>query len=275
MDYTSAALRGYGCNCGGDEIYNDAALRGYGDEIYNEAALRGYGKRPHLVKGSPEAKAFMARLRAMRTGKRGGGKKRGGIALGTIGAILGLAPTVISGARALYDAIKGKKGGRDIVNSLDERDQWIATHKPNGQWTSVLNSKGKETSAKYYAPYKTMEANDKARRKRLNAIPNWFMKIMEQMPPEEADELFSHYPSLVARIRAEVPRSSPEAVREYPIITPSRTESRSSSTRARKPSTRTRRNNEAAALRAALDPAALATLNELGSLGSRTRRRRQ
>lgn len=74
--YTNAALRGFG------ESYTDAALRGYG-ESYTDAALRGYGRGQgytaaalkgcgRLRKGSKEAKAYMAKLRAMRTkgGKR-------------------------------------------------------------------------------------------------------------------------------------------------------------------------------------------------------------
>ena len=176
--YTDAALRGYG-----DDMYTDAALRGYGDDMYTDAALRGYGKRSHLVKGSPEAKAYMAKLRAMRTGKRGGGKKRGGIALGTIGAILGLAPTVISGARALYDAIKGKKGGRDLVRTEDERRKWIRQHTYKDadgkrQWfeMSYPNKKGVKVSSKFYAPAKnpTPEKFEAAMERRLENIPEWF-----------------------------------------------------------------------------------------------------
>lgn len=71
--YTDAALRGMG----DFDSYTNAALRGMGDcdcgSSYTNAALRGMGKPKRLVKGSKEAKAYMARLRAMRgKGCRGG-----------------------------------------------------------------------------------------------------------------------------------------------------------------------------------------------------------
>lgn len=67
--YDDAALEGFGS-------YDDAALEGFGS--YDDAALEGFGnKRKHFVKGSPEAKAFMAKLRAMR-GKKSVRKARGG-----------------------------------------------------------------------------------------------------------------------------------------------------------------------------------------------------
>lgn len=53
--------------------YNYAALKGCGS--YNKAALKGFGK---FRKGSPEAKAYMAKLRAMRKNKCSGGKCKGG-----------------------------------------------------------------------------------------------------------------------------------------------------------------------------------------------------
>lgn len=112
--YTSAALRGCGCDCGGS---------------YTNAALRGMGK---LKKGSPEAKAFMARLRAMRASKSKGGKKlKGGIAFSTVAAALGLIPTAIKGAHAIYKWIKGsgmlksKKGGRALILDSSKRDAYI------------------------------------------------------------------------------------------------------------------------------------------------------
>lgn len=67
--YDDAALEGFGS-------YDDAALEGFGS--YDDAALEGFGKKKakHFVKGSPEAKAFMAKLRAMRG--KGVRKARGG-----------------------------------------------------------------------------------------------------------------------------------------------------------------------------------------------------
>ena len=125
--YTLAALRGLGME--GDDSYTSAALRGFGDESYTDAALRGMGK---FKKGSPEAKAFMARLRAMRATKSKGGKKlKGGIAFSTIAAALGLIPTAIKGAHAIYKWIKGsgmlksKKGGRALILDPFERSQYI------------------------------------------------------------------------------------------------------------------------------------------------------
>lgn len=118
--YTNAALEGFG-----DDTYTSAALRGFGDETYTSAALRGFGKRKtyttaalrgmgtrKLKKGSPEAKAYMARLRAMRgkgcgkrkcTGGRGGKKLRGGF--GVLSAI-GMIPTAIKAAKGIYNGIK-------------------------------------------------------------------------------------------------------------------------------------------------------------------------
>ena len=127
--YTSAALRGFG-----DESYTSAALRGCGcncDDSYTGAALRGMGK---FKKGSPEAKAFMARLRAMRASKSKGGKKlKGGIAFSTIATALGLIPTAIKGAHAIYKWIKGsgilknKKGGRALILDPMKRSDYIQT----------------------------------------------------------------------------------------------------------------------------------------------------
>lgn len=204
--YTDAALRGYG-----DDMYTDAALRGYGDDMYTDAALRGYGKRRHLVKGSPEAKAYMAKLRAMRTGKRGGGKKRGGIALGTIGAILGLAPTVISGARALYDAIKGKKGGRDIVSTEHERDKWIDDHSSmvNGKrvWEDIDNGAGKTVSARYYVPSKTIPSASERARIEMQRVKNATSKLgrraLAAAMSQKGDLLYlaAHYPDLKRKIK--------------------------------------------------------------------------
>lgn len=118
--YTNAALEGFG-----EDTYTSAALRGFGDETYTSAALRGFGKgksyttaalrgmgRRKLRKGSPEAKAYMARLRAMRgkgCGKRkrstgrGGKKLRGGF--GVLSAI-GMIPTAIKAAKGIYNGIK-------------------------------------------------------------------------------------------------------------------------------------------------------------------------
>ena len=78
--YTLAALQGFGsyddAALEGFGSYDDAALEGFGS--YDDAALEGFGKKKgkHFVKGSPEAKAFMAKLRAMRG--KGVRKARGG-----------------------------------------------------------------------------------------------------------------------------------------------------------------------------------------------------
>ena len=109
--YTDAALKGFG-----DESYTDAALKGFGDETYTNAALRGCGK---FKKGSAEAKAYMARIRAMRgkggspcrAGKR---KLKGGIALAAIGTALSMIPTAIRAAKGIYKGIKWLiRGGKD------------------------------------------------------------------------------------------------------------------------------------------------------------------
>lgn len=223
--YTDAALRGYG-----DDMYTDAALRGYGDDMYTDAALRGYGKRPHLVKGSPEAKAYMARLRAMRTGKRGGGKKRGGIALSTVGAILGLAPTVISGARALYDAIKGKKGGRDLVSTKYEREQWIDNHSSvvNGKrvWEDIDNGAGRTVSARYYAPSKTIPSSTERARIEAQRVKHATSKLgrraLAAAMKQKGDLLYlaAHYPDLRRKIK-EITAGIEETYNDDGIVTPS------------------------------------------------------
>lgn len=130
--YTSAALRGFG-----DEPYNSAALRGCGCDCggsYTNAALRGMGK---FKKGSPEAKAFMARLRAMRASKSRGGKKlKGGLAFSTIATALGLIPTAVDTARSIYnwikenkgkisDALNKKTGGRALILNPAKRSDYI------------------------------------------------------------------------------------------------------------------------------------------------------
>ena len=157
--YTLAALRGLGMD--GDDSYTSAALRGFGDESYTSAALRGCGcdcdERSYtgaalrgmgkFKKGSPEAKAFMARLRAMRGTKSKGGKKlKGGIAFSTIAPFLGLIPAAIKGAHAIYKWIKGsgmlksKKGGRALILDSAKRDEFIETlkHNPNGRSRAAM-----------------------------------------------------------------------------------------------------------------------------------------
>ena len=114
--YNSAALRGFG-----DESYNSAALRGFGEESYNSAALRGMGK---FKKGSPEAKAFMAKLRAMRK-KKGGKTLKGGLAFSTVAAALGLIPTAIKGAHEIYKWIKESRGGRAVFLNETARNNHI------------------------------------------------------------------------------------------------------------------------------------------------------
>lgn len=114
--YTLAALRGLGMEDGDDDF--EEYLN------YNDAALNGFGKIK-MVKGSPEARAYMARLRAMR-GKNRAGKKnlKGGIAFSTIAAALGLIPT----AYKIYHMIKGSgktKGGRALYLDTMKRDSYI------------------------------------------------------------------------------------------------------------------------------------------------------
>ena len=90
--YTNAALKGMGDfdsysnaaikGMGDFDSYSNAAVRGFGlcdcdSKSYSNAALMGMGKPKRLIKGTKEAKAYMAKLRAMR-GKGGccrGGKK--------------------------------------------------------------------------------------------------------------------------------------------------------------------------------------------------------
>lgn len=72
--YNKAALKGFGS-------YNKAALKGFGS--YNKAALKGMGGKK-LIKGSPEAKAYMARLRAMRGQNSGKKKLKGGFSIASI-----------------------------------------------------------------------------------------------------------------------------------------------------------------------------------------------
>ena len=50
-------------------------------ESYTNAAIKGCGNPRKLVKGSPEAKAYMAHLRSLRTGTRAGKKVNGGFAI--------------------------------------------------------------------------------------------------------------------------------------------------------------------------------------------------
>ena len=127
--YTAAALRGMGFD---EETYTDAALRGCGcdcdDKIYTTAALRGMGSPKRLKKGSPEAKAYMARLRAMR-GSAGKKKLKGGIAVSTILAALGFVPTVIRGIRSVADWVRSRRnpsGGYAITKAPNKRDSYVA-----------------------------------------------------------------------------------------------------------------------------------------------------
>lgn len=123
--YTSAALRGFG------DSYTSAALRGCGDS-YTSAALRGCGKK--FKKGSPEAKAFMARLRAMR-----GKKTKGGGIFKNIIAALGLIPGAIKSAHEIYNWVKGRgrigrgKGGHAIILDKAKRDAFIEALKNSGK----------------------------------------------------------------------------------------------------------------------------------------------
>lgn len=75
--YSNAAIRGMG----DFDSYSNAAVRGFGlcdcdSKSYSNAALMGMGKPRRLIKGTKEAKAYMAKLRAMRgKGCCRGGKK--------------------------------------------------------------------------------------------------------------------------------------------------------------------------------------------------------
>lgn len=131
--YNNAALRG----CG---VYNNAALKGCGScdcgsGSYSSAALRGMGRIKKLKKGSPEAKAFMSRLRAMRGKGRAGKKMKGGIALTTIATAIGMIPTAIKGAQAIYNGIKWltnkAKGGRALITDSGRRSDYIQSLKEN------------------------------------------------------------------------------------------------------------------------------------------------
>ena len=78
-NYSSAALEGMG-------NYSSAALEGMGS--YSKAALKGMGKKK-LVKGSAEAKKFMAYLRSLRGKKITKGGKRCMRGRGPIGDVIG------------------------------------------------------------------------------------------------------------------------------------------------------------------------------------------
>lgn len=182
--YTSAALRGFG-----EDTYTSAALRGFGDETYTSAALRGFGKNK-LRKGSPEAKAYMAKLRAMRgSGARRAGKKvKGGIALSAIGTAIGLIPTAIKGAQAIYNGIKwlrerrrkgrgciGKtKGGYVVLPA--ERDEYIEQIKERYPTPSRARANmfpyGLKKSIEYY----------ESRKKKLSAP---MRNYLESLPEHE------------------------------------------------------------------------------------------
>ena len=129
--YTLAALRGLG-SMEGDDSYTSAALRG---GSYTDAALRGGSYTNAALRGGKfdkESQEFMAHLRSLRPTKTKGGKKlKGGIAFSTIAAALGLIPTAIKGAHAIYKWIKGsgllksKKGGRALILNPTKRSEYI------------------------------------------------------------------------------------------------------------------------------------------------------
>ena len=190
--YTSAALRGFG-----DEPYNSAALRGCGCDCggsYTNAALRGMGK---FKKGSPEAKAFMARLRAMRASKSKGGKKlKGGLAFSTIATALGLIPTAIKGAHAIYKWIKGSgmlKGGRNVYRNAILRDAYIK-NEIAGKYTGLAKARK--------MPFRIgSSAAAKAYESRLKRIPKAVRDYLAYKP-EELDDIISDAGKMRNKIRA-------------------------------------------------------------------------
>ena len=167
--YTSAALRGCGCDCGGS---------------YTDAALRGTGK---FKKGSPEAKAFMAHLRAMRGTKSKAGKKlKGGVAFSTIAAALGLIPTAIKGAHAIYKWIKGSgilKGGRNVYLDPVLRNAYIE-NEIDGKYTGLTKAQK--------MPYRIgSPAAKKAYNSRLNRIPKSVRNYLSYKDPQELNDIIA------------------------------------------------------------------------------------
>lgn len=177
--YNSAALRGFG-----DESYNSAALRGFGEESYNSAALRGMGK---FKKGSPEAKAFMAKLRAMRK-KKGGKTLKGGLAFSTVAAALGLIPTAIKGAHEIYKWIKESRGGRAVFLNETARNNHIDELKKTyrGRQLAVRYPYTLEKAAKYAAQ----------RERRMGAAIAQYLKDNDQF-----EEAIKDIPSLKKYMR--------------------------------------------------------------------------
>lgn len=110
--YNSAALNGYG------DFYDDAAMEGYGD-FYNSAAMDGYGMK--LIKGSPQAKKYMAYLRSLRGKKtrKSMKKTKGGLLIsGILGAIA--IKKAIEAAKAKKALAAAQKGG-GITDFLRKR----------------------------------------------------------------------------------------------------------------------------------------------------------
>ena len=121
--YTSAALRGAGCNCGGGsytdaalrgagESYTDAALRGAG-ESYTDAALRGGDSVQDRIRALFKAKQAMDLKKKSRVGGRKcGGKKirgkkiKGGFILSGLMSL----PAAIKGAKFIINGIKSLLG---------------------------------------------------------------------------------------------------------------------------------------------------------------------
>lgn len=188
--YTSAALRGFG-----DESYTSAALRGCGcdcNSSYTDAALRGMGK---FKKGSPEAKAFMARLRAMRAKKSKGGKKlKGGIAFSTIAAALGLIPTAIKGAHAIYKWIKGSGmlGGRNVYLDPKARDEYIK-NEIDGKYAGL--ARARKMPFRIGSPFAT-----KAYNSRLKRIPKGVRDYLVYSP-KELDDIIADAGKMREKIR--------------------------------------------------------------------------
>lgn len=161
--YTTAALRGMGM----DDSYTDAALRGFGCDCggsYTDAALRGMGR---FRKGSTEAKRYMAHLRAMRSKSKAGKKLKGGIAFSTIATALGLIPTAIKGAHAIYKWITGSgllssKGGHAIILDPDKRESFIKYLQKNGVAKKKLGG---------LSPYTMKVAPSKASKRKSSVVP--------------------------------------------------------------------------------------------------------
>ena len=216
--YTNAALRGFG-----DETYTNAALRGFGDETYTNAALRGMGK---LKKNSPEAKAFMKHLRSMR-GVKNAGKKNmeGGVAFTTIAAALGLIPTAIKGAHAIYKWIKGDgriKGGRNVYLDPIARNEYI-NNEIDGKYSGLTKSRK--------MPYRIGPLATKVYNSRMKRIPKSVRDYLSYNQ-EAIDDIIANAGEMRSKIRGV--QSTLDNNKPQHKVFSSQKEKKSSTTRSRR-----------------------------------------